>query len=69
MTKVFITLKEWKQEGESIRDFDCGTKLIVNGVQCDKDYAGGSVVPALTFTLKRLGYEAVISFEEELKQE
>ena len=61
--KVFITLQDWTYECGDGCCFDAGVSLIVNGVECNNQNAGGDVEQALVFTLKQLGFEAEITSE------
>ena len=58
--KVKIMLENW--------DYTCGykccyyygTKISVNGVKCENQYAGDDVKESLKFALKQLGFEVEI---------
>ncbi len=65
MSKVKIELINWDYKCADGCCTDYGTKIIVNGVEAENSYEGGSVYQSLEFTLKQLGFDVEINESHE----
>jgi hypothetical protein len=51
---VTIELKDWDYHCADGCCYEYGTKIIVNGVECENEYSGDSVQQAIEFVLNQL---------------